>query len=46
MFLKIKYAIKESLFSIKIKYILLIHFAEELIFGIHQSHVGQKTDTR
>ena len=45
MFLKIKSAIKESQNSTKIKYILLIHFQEEHIFGIQQSHVDQKTAT-
>ena len=45
MFLKIKDAIKESQYSIKINYILLIHFPEKLIFGIQQSQVDQKTAT-
>ena len=45
MFLKINAAIKESLYSIKIKYILLTHFQDEHIFGIPQSHVDQKTAT-
>ena len=43
MFLKIKDVIKESQYSTKIKYISLIHFQEELIFEIQQSHVDQKT---
>ena len=42
MFLKIKDAVKESQHSTKIKYILLIHYPAELIFGIQQSHVDQK----
>ena len=45
MFLKIKDAIKESQYSTKTKYILSIHFQEELIFGIQQSHVDQKVAT-
>ena len=46
IFLKTNDAIKESQYSIKkIKYILLIHSPEELIFGIQQSHVNQKTAT-
>ena len=45
MFLKINDVIKESEYSTKIKYILLIHFHEELIFGIQQSHVDQKKAT-
>ena len=45
MFLKINAAIKKSLYSIKIKYILLTHFQDEHIFGIPQSHVDQKTAT-
>ena len=45
MFLKIEDAIKESQYSIKKKYILLIHFPEEVIFGTQQSHVDQKTAT-
>ena len=40
--LKINVVIKESLYSIKIKYILLTHFQDEHIFGIPQSHVDQK----
>ena len=36
---------KESQYSIKIKYILLIHFQVGHIFGIPQSHVDQKTAT-
>ena len=43
MFLRIKDAIKESQYSTKMKYILLIHSHAELIFGIQQSHVDQKT---
>ena len=39
---KTKDAIKESRYSTKIKYLLLIHSPKELIFGIHQSHVDQK----
>ena len=38
-FLKINAVKKESLHSIKIKYILLTHFQDEHIFGIPQSHV-------
>ena len=34
MFSKTKDAIKESQYSTKTKYILLIHFHEVLIFGI------------
>ena len=45
MFLKMKYAIKESQCSTKIKYIWLIHSPEDLLFGIQQSHVNQKTAT-
>ena len=37
MFLKIKNALKQSQFSTKIEYILLIHCPAELIFGIQQS---------
>ena len=36
MFLKTKDVTKESQYSIKIKYILFIHFPEEDIFGIQQ----------
>ena len=36
---------KESLYSIKIKYILSTHFQDEHIFGIPQSHVDQKIAT-
>ena len=43
MCLKIKDAIKESQYSTKTKYILLIHSTAELNFGIQQSHVDQKT---
>ena len=42
MFLKRKDVIKESQYSTKIKYILLIQSHEELIFGIKQSRVDQK----
>ena len=45
MFLKINDVIEESQISTKIKNILLIHFQEELIFGIQQSHVDQKIAT-
>ena len=43
MFSKTKDAFRESQYSIKIKYILLIHSPAELFFGIQQSHVDQKT---
>ena len=36
---------KKSQYSTKIKYILMIHSPEKLIFGIQQSHVDQKTAT-
>ena len=45
MFMKIKDATKEFQYSTKIKYILLIHFHEELVFGIQQSHGDQKKAT-
>ena len=45
MFLKINAAIKESLYFIKIRYILLTHFQDEHIFGIPQSYVDQKIAT-
>ena len=45
MFLKIKDAKKESQYSTKIKYILLVHSPAELVFGIQQSQVDQKTAT-
>ena len=45
MFLKINDVTKESQYSTKIKYILLIRFPEELSFGIQQSQVDQKTAT-
>ena len=45
MFSKIKVAIREFLYSIKIKYILSTHYQDEHIFGIPQSHVDQKTAT-
>ena len=41
-FLKINDVSKESRYSTKIKYILLIHSQEEHIFGIQQYHVDQK----
>ena len=44
-FLKINDATKESPYSTKIKYILLIHSQDEHIFGIQQYHVDQKTAT-
>ena len=43
--LKTKDATKESQYSTKIKYILLIHSPDELIFGIQQFHVDQKIAT-
>ena len=42
MFLKINDVTEEYQYSTKIKYILLIHFHEELNFGMQQSHVDQK----
>ena len=45
MFLKINDVTKEFQNSFKIKNILLIHFQEENIFGIQQSHVDQKIAT-
>ena len=45
MFLKINVVTNELRYSIKIKYILSIHFQDEHIFGIPQSHVYQKTAT-
>ena len=45
MFFKTKGAIKESQYSTKTKYILLIHSPEELIFGIQQSQADQKIAT-
>ena len=36
---------KESQYSTKTKYILLIHSPEDFIFGIQQSHVDQKIAT-
>ena len=45
-FLKINDYMEESRHSTKIKYILLIHFQEELIFGIQQSHLDQEIATR
>ena len=44
-FLKINDVTKESQYSIKIKYILLIHSQDEHTFGIKQYHVDQKTAT-
>ena len=46
MFLKMKYDIKESQYSTKIKYILSMHSPAEPIFGKQQSHMDQKTATR
>ena len=45
MFLKLEVTLKESQYSIKTKYVLWVHFPKELIFGIEQSHVDQKTAT-
>ena len=45
-FLKINDVMEKSRYSTKIKYILLIHFQEELIVGIQQSHVDQEIATR
>ena len=45
MFLKIKDVTKESLFSSKIKYILLTHFQYEHYFGIQPFHVDLKQAT-
>ena len=44
-FLKINDATKESHYSTKIKYNLLIHFQEERFFGIQQSHIDQQIAT-
>ena len=44
-FLKINDVTKESRYSTKIKYKLLIHSQEEHIFGINQYHVDQKIAT-
>ena len=44
-FLKINVVTKEYPNSTKTKYILLIHFQDEHIFGIPQSHVDQKLAT-
>ena len=44
-FLKTNVVTKESPYSTKIKYILLINFQDEHIFGIQQSHVDQKIAT-
>ena len=43
--LKLNDVIEESHYSTKIRYILLIHSNEELIFGIQQSHMDQKIAT-
>ena len=43
--LKTNVVIKESPYSIKLKYILSTHFQDEHIFGISQSHVDQKIET-
>ena len=45
MILKINDVTKEFQNSFKIKNFLLIHFQEENIFGIQQSHVDQKKAT-
>ena len=45
MFLKTKDALRESQYSTKTKYILLIKSPAEIIFGIQQSHVDQKIAT-
>ena len=42
-FLKIKDVTKESPYSTKIKYILLIHSQNDYIFGTQQYHGDQKT---
>ena len=44
-FLRIKDVTKESPYSTKIKYILLIHSQDEHIVEIQQCHVDQKTAT-
>ena len=44
-FLKIKAVTKESPYSTKIKYFLLIHSQDEHIVGTQQYHVDQKTAT-
>ena len=44
-FLKINDVTKESPYSTKIKYILLIHYQDEHIFGMQQYHVDQKIAT-
>ena len=46
LFSKIKDAIRESQYSPKINYFLLMHSPAENIFGIQQSNVDQKTNTR
>ena len=45
MFSKTNVVTKESPYSTKIRYILLIHFQDEHIFRIPQSHVDQKIAT-
>ena len=45
MFSKTNDAKRESQYSTKIKYILLIHSPAEFIFGIQQCHVDQKKAT-
>ena len=45
MLLRIKDILKGSHYSTEIKIILSVHFHEELIFGIQQSHVDQKIAT-
>ena len=44
-FLQIIDVTKESQYSTKMKYILLMHSQEEHIFGIQQYHVEQKIAT-
>ena len=44
-FLKINDVTKESQYFTKRKYILLIHFQEEHVYGIQQYHVNQKIAT-
>ena len=46
MFFKINVVTNESRYSIKIKFILSIHFPDEHIFGKPQSHVDQKQPQR
>ena len=45
-FLKIKDVTKESPYSTKIKYILLVHSQDEQVFGTQQYHVDQKIATK